>query len=501
MSQKPSFDKEKGTVILNIPKESVSLKKVAPFAKEHGFVEKQDFHITILGFQSGKVLIEKLNVLGSRRIEVEKVIENLIDKTSWEFTLKDLYYRIEREYKGEGGPELRESIIQMADMPGLGSFLKDLNTLFKWQFPVPPPHITIYTKGTSEESKMGIGVSSGEVFASLKPTLIFEPEKQSIKTIQIPTRVQIDTLVALFILKRFGEKYFPGIEKAALQIAQTIPAGQTPDSLQKGGILLLDMGGGQFDHHTRSERVTASQLVSDYLGVRGSASLEKLLEFARRDDQEGKGIISTDALDRAFGLSGLVVSLNKKYVNDSPKVAELVLPLLEAHFDEEVRRTEEMPRELKEKLEQGKAGSFTVRQRDKKLKVIVIESDNASLAGFLRSHLGGSYDVVAQRRSSGHVNILVRPAKRIDLRSLVVLIRTEEAGLAGLNLDRDPSELAQTGRMSEIPSWYYDMATNSMQNGGMHPEGVAATKIPWFSFAKILEVGLGEALWSPGPGR
>ena len=133
----------------------------------------------------------------------------------------------------------------------------------------------------------------------------------------------------------------------------------------------------------------------------------------------------------------------------------------------------------------------------KKLKVVIIDSENASMPGYLRSQQGGRFDVVAQWMSSGHVNILTRPTKHIDLRSLTALLRTEELNLSGKSPDVDIRYLAKTGRLPEVPEWYYDQATNSIQNGGLNPKEIEKTKISRFSLRKLIEVGLSEALWNP----
>lgn len=319
----------------------------------------------------------------------------------------------------------------------------------------------------------------------------------SYTTIVLPTRPQPDTLVAIFILKKFGEEKFLGIKEASLQIWQTMPERETEDSLAEKGIVLIDLGGGRFDHHTIVPKTTSSQLIASYLGIDGDPALAKLLAYAERDDFYGKGTMSNDLLDRAFGLSALVANLNKSLVKNSARVVELVMPFLLAHYKEEERRTKELPKEFEEKLRNGQAEEFFVKQRDKKLKVVIVGSESGSLAGYLRSQMGGKYDVVAQRLPSGHVNILTRPTKRIDLRSLVVLLRVEEATLSGVELELPTYEFAQPGRIAEIPEWYYDPATNSIQNGGLNPKEIRSTRIAPEQLKKIIEIGLSEKAWKP----
>jgi hypothetical protein len=320
---------------------------------------------------------------------------------------------------------------------------------------------------------------------------------QPVSKILIPTRPQSDTIVSIFILKKLGETMFPGVGAAVLEVAPNFPAGETPVSLLEKGILALDLGGGDLDHHAKNPPVTCSELVAVKLGVKEDSALAKVLEFARRDDIVGKGTVSSDALDRAFGLSGLVTALNKTRPNDAAGIVRDVLPLIEAHYAEELKRTKELPLELDTLTKAGKVQIFEVKQRDKKFKTIMLESDNTSMPGYLRAALGGKYDVVVQRMSTGHTNILTRPTKWVDLRSLALVLRLEEANQMGIDLNRDGKYLSQTGRIAEVPNWYYDDATNSIQNGGANPKDTIPTRIDGFVMRKLIEAGLSEAVWSP----
>ncbi len=315
--------------------------------------------------------------------------------------------------------------------------------------------------------------------------------------ILVPTRPQVDTIVSVFILKTLGKTMYPGIENASFEVASTLPVGETFESMLAKGTLALDLGGGEFDHHGKEPAVTVSELVSAKLGVKDEPALAKLLEFARRDDIVGKGTISSDSLDRAFGLAGLVTAMNKTRQNDAGGIVRDVLPLITAHYMEELKRTKELPEELAKITAAGKVETFEVRQRDKKLGVVLLESDNTSMPGYLRSGIGGRFDVVVQRMTSGHTNVLTRPVKRVDLRSLALVIRMEEANQMGLNLDKEARYLSQPGRISEIANWYFDDATNSIQNGGANPKDTQPTKIDSFVMRKLVEVGLSEAVWSP----
>ena len=76
------------------------------------------------------------------------------------------------------------------------------------------------------------------------------------------------------------------------------------------------------------------------------------MAYAERDDKHGLGTISNDMLDKAFGLSGLISSMNRN-VDDHQEVVRIILPLLDSHIAEEIKRTEELPREFEQKLKDG----------------------------------------------------------------------------------------------------------------------------------------------------
>jgi hypothetical protein len=310
----------------------------------------------------------------------------------------------------------------------------------------------------------------------------------------IPTRPHADVIVAIFLLIKFGEEKYPGIKNASIEIWQQLPAGDTNLSLKEKGVLLLDLGEGKFDHHKTGKNL--AHLVAEDLEILQDPSITKLLNYAERDDKHGLGTISNDSLDKAFGLSGLISSLNKTET-DHEKIVKIILPLLEAHYIEENRRTKELPEEFAKKMAEGKAEVFDVKQDNKVLKVVVLESDNLSMSGWLKSAVGMKADVVCQKKSEGFTNILTKPLKNIDLRWLAAYLRKAESELREKRLTCSTFDLMQPGKVEEIPEWYYDTATNSVLNGGASPKGILPTAI---SLDMIIEI-LKEALAQPAPGR
>ncbi|MEK7076629.1 MAG: 2'-5' RNA ligase family protein [Patescibacteria group bacterium] len=311
-----------------------------------------------------------------------------------------------------------------------------------------------------------------------------------INKIILPTHPQPDTAVAISLLKIFGRERYPGIENASVEIMPNLPSGETAESLERQGVLAIDLGGGKLDHH--SKNTTASYLVAADLDRLEYAPIAKLLAYAERDDKYGKGTISEDPLDRAFGLSGLISVLNKAFPNQPNEVVSWALSLVWAHYLEEKRRLEDIPQEFEKKIDAHEAEVFEIRHKGKRAKAVLIRSDNPSMVGWLRSNEGVKADIVAQRTSAGYINILTRQIKHINLSFLAALLREEEARVRGRALNALRYELARPGRVDEVPEWYYDRATNSLLNGSLNQKGIPPTAVSLEKMKDLITRGLGE---------
>ena len=306
-------------------------------------------------------------------------------------------------------------------------------------------------------------------------------------------RIQVDTAIAYFLLRQYGEEKFPGIKSAPLEFWSELPEGASTEELEDAGYILIDLGGSKFDHHNLgpdNKTISASHLVAQFLGVEDKAEIHKLLEFARRDDLEGKGTLSADGIDRAFGFPGLLMSLNKSLSENPKRILEIVLPLLQSHFLEEYRRHEQLPAEYNELVKAGKVKEFRATHFDKQIKVIYIESDNTSLAGFLRSRAMGA-NLVIQRASTGHTNFITQQSMKLQLKKLARLIKLTEASKAGITLPIDSvADLELPGRTDKLPHWYYDTRANTLQNGGTNPQGIPATTLIYAEIESLVKQGL-----------
>lgn len=312
----------------------------------------------------------------------------------------------------------------------------------------------------------------------------------------IPTRkiilfpkIQPDTAAAVFLLRKYGEALFPGAASAEIEFMAALPPGTSAEEWEKEGVLLIDHGKSRFDHHTDEHgrrKECASSLVARDLGVADRPELRKLLSYAKRDDLEGKGTISTDPLDRAFGLSGLIMNLNRVHANDPHAVLEFVIALFEAHVYDEYQRSVVMPAEWKALKESGRAKEMLVPHAGAQLRVVGLESDNVALPGFLRAY--AKADVVVQRLGSGHTNVITRQQAGVDLKEVAAALRKEEASRKGVALDgHDAAALRKPNHLEGVEEWFYDTAANTIQNGGVRPIGVTPTRIDLATMLAIVE--------------
>lgn len=325
---------------------------------------------------------------------------------------------------------------------------------------------------------------------------------QPINTIIIFPRPHPDNIVAIMLLRLFGKEKFPGIENAKIDFLNKLPEGKNADAYEKEGTLLIDMGGGKFDHHNveggkDNSGECATTLVAKYLGIDNDPALRQLLTYVKRDDLEGKGIISKDPIDRAFGLSGLIMNLNKANADDLHKTIDITMPIFMAHYQEQTKRHVVLPQQWDDLQKANKTDQFEVFQGKKLVRVIVVENDDVSLVGFLRAHPKTKADVVVQRLSSGHTNLITRQDRNVDLKDVAVMLRIEEARKKDAVLEvRTVAELSQPHRLKGVEEWYYDTTANSLQNGGIAPEGITPTKLSLDEVKEILKNGLNPATLS-----
>jgi hypothetical protein len=325
---------------------------------------------------------------------------------------------------------------------------------------------------------------------------ISEKPKQTapVHTIVLYPRPHADTILSTFLLRRYGGEAFPGVTDAKIEFWTKPTEGKTGQELLKEGFLLVDMGGGPLDHHGTKE--CASQLIANHFGIAALPELQKLLTWVNRDEKEGKGTTSKDAVDRALGLSGLIMSLHRQHLDNPQRVLDAVLPLFEAHVAQEKRRLYDVPNEWAEAQKNGKTHTYTMKHGKRDVKVVRIETTSTDLVGFLRNSRDVNADIVVQLMPSKHINIISNQKSEIRLEDTARILRIEEARKKKIDTTQfTPEQLGSPGRLPQLPEWFYDTAANTLQNGGVIPDSVAATQLSADEVTSALLVGLNETIF------
>lgn len=299
------------------------------------------------------------------------------------------------------------------------------------------------------------------------------------KVIMYP-KIQPDTVTGLYLLQSFGETLFPGIRQAPIEFWLTIPKDQDSKTLESEGVLLLDIGHGLFDHHAANEKLgkrieCLTTLIAQYLNIETHPALKKILAWTRRNDIEGIGTMSEDPLDRAFSLPNLMMLLNREYSTQPERVLKISLELIAVHVRSEFHRMVGLPNEWDRLQREGKLLQFEAIQGPAELLGVALDSDDIGFASFIRSVK--KKDIVVQRRTTGHTNIITKQVRSLDLRPVVAALRIAEAKKKNVEISSNREELQKPGRIPQIEEWYYDDAANTIQNGGAFPQGMTPTRL------------------------
>ncbi|MBU0707517.1 hypothetical protein KKG41_04060, partial [Patescibacteria group bacterium] len=161
---------------IKLSSDDIDLMELEEKATQEGFKRNNDFHITIMGFESADALkgvLSKLNQTGQNGLM--KKIEDLFQVLNWSFKLSQRYH-IKKSGQFDSKhdrTEDRESYIQLVYLPSMEKFYKRLNKLLKTSLPTQVPHVTLFTKGEYKNPDYyGIPIHSKEEFDSLDPVII-----------------------------------------------------------------------------------------------------------------------------------------------------------------------------------------------------------------------------------------------------------------------------------------------------------------------------------------
>jgi hypothetical protein len=305
-------------------------------------------------------------------------------------------------------------------------------------------------------------------------------------------RPHLDEIVAIWLLRKFGEQRFPGSGTAAVSftsVRKLAEAGLKPEDYEARGMLLLGVGGGRFDEHPTLEEGRkagdcATTLVAKELGISDDPALAKILRFVRAADVEGNA--------SPFDVSYVVKLLHPRFPTDPHKVIEWALVAIEAKYEEQRRFFTVVKPEFDAK---AKVEEIAVGQR--RLRMVTIDSDEDGIHKYARSEYGARAAVVIQRRAKGNVAVFGNKQAGVDLREAAKLIRLAEQAAKGQMVTTDEERLTAEGQVPGAEEWFYHKQGQMLLNGSLTQADVPATRLGLDQIAELVKIGIDPARLKP----
>ena len=312
------------------------------------------------------------------------------------------------------------------------------------------------------------------------------------KSILTHERPHLDEIVAIWLLRKFGEQRFPGISTAEVtfrSIRKLAESGLKPEDHEAQGTLLLGVGGGRFDEHPtmqegRKAGDCATTLVAKELGISDAPSLAKILRFVRAADVEGNA--------SPFDISYVVKLLHARYPDDPHRVIEWALVAIEAKYQEQFRFFTVVKPEF-----DAKARVEEIAVGQKRLRIVSIDSDEDGIHKYARSEYGARAAIVIQRRSSGNVAVFGNKQAGVDLREAAKLIRLAEREAKGLGFGPDDERLLAEGYAPGAEEWFYHKQGQMLLNGSLTQADVPATRLSLDRITELVKIGIDPARVKP----
>jgi hypothetical protein len=289
------------------------------------------------------------------------------------------------------------------------------------------------------------------------------PMAPTINGIFVQFRPHIDSLTARILLRREGEKKYPGVRNAENLYwgTGTLPPdkGKTWRDYFREGKILLGVGGSNLDEHAspefgdrKLEGQSATSLVAKDLGIEKHPLYRRLIAEVTKADLNITGILD---------IGSRLKSLYRMYPDDPERcIAWAEDAILSIIADQQAIM--DAQRELKAN---GHGREVSNRQGDT-FWVVGIHSDNPQMAYASRGP-SERIAVLIQRRSSGHILILSNQKFAVQMHRVAGAIRYNELVDGGFKAEaaRYKHVLEKHGQIELVPNWCYQMPGEALLNG------------------------------------
>lgn len=266
---------------------------------------------------------------------------------------------------------------------------------------------------------------------------------KKIEKIILPKNLGADSVLALAIMYKYGEKFFSNLSKAEIEFRAELPEDKDINYFIANGILPLINFKGR--DNVILELFNISGLNIDEIPI-----VNKLVEDFKHKNFEDVSFFSWTNLVNIFS-------------DDPEKVLKLSLPILKEYLNDNEKRTHEFFAYCIEAVKNGKITSFTTIQNGKELKVVFIDCDSDDIAEFLFYKKEVMADIVAVFKPKD--NIFIKTKKGIDIMDVIAILRVETARKYKVPFDKiNKHILNRSGVIEGIPYWNFDPAKNEIRS-------------------------------------
>ncbi len=301
----------------------------------------------------------------------------------------------------------------------------------------------------------------------------------NIHTIITHIRPHLDEIVAIWLLRLFGESLFPGVKTSKIVYWNTgghAPDGRSAEDWEAEGYLLIGIGKGRFDEHSSSEEATERQkdecsatLVAKALGVNQMSELAQILKYTLNNDTKGSST--------PFDIATIAKHLGSQYPNNPEIAIQWTIISLNAKYAEQCEFFS-----AKSDFEQMTIETITG-PYNKDLVFAYGSSDNEGLNKYARSPYGCNADVVAIKRSSGNVQIFFNQKKGLKPIDLIKILRTKEQIADGKIQVSNWNDLGKYGNAYPEDAWYLmanvETILNSSATAIKPPTKLSLEEVVW----------------------
>jgi len=301
-------------------------------------------------------------------------------------------------------------------------------------------------------------------------------------------RPHLDEVVALWLLRQFGQEQFPGVDTASVTFdgnGGKLADGVTEAELLDQGILLLGIGRGTFDEHAASEAPEkqghcCATLMARYLEVEKDPAVKRILDSVLKADAKGgKDVLHLATLVGDMWDDGCQFD----------KVWEFVCEILER----KLRAQDNFQAAGQAWLARDGHVCEIDSSDGKKLRVAFTRSEQES--GFARWKEGGNCDIAINRDPvTACVTIFARSNDRFP--DLVAAVRACEASRAKESIPRW-GELRYEELQGAAGRWFYPHSFKpaALFNGSTAHPDVTPTALTNEEILGCIKIALGSHLF------